>query len=107
MYKVVTVWTAPPQEQRDDFLKHYFDIHVPKAARMPNLKKFILVQNEHSTQGEWYGSAELAYDNKEAFQECLASDEWQEVAADTRYMESTFHVSLKVLLGEENHYAIG
>lgn len=107
MYKVVAVWTAPAEAQREAFIQHYFDVHVPKAARVPNLQDLILVQNEHSTAGDWYGSAEMTYLDLDAFQESLASPEWAEMAADTQHMEKTFNVSLKVLLGEENRWPLG
>jgi len=107
MYKVVAVWTAPAAEDREAFEKHYFDVHVPKAARVPHLQDLILVRNEHSTAGDWYGSAEMTYVDEEAFKESLASPEWAEMAADTQYMERTFNVSLKVLLGKENRWPVG
>ena len=107
MYKVVAVWPAPKPEALDAFVKHYFDVHVPKAAKVPHLQDLILVRNEHSTAGEWYGSAEMTYADKAAFEKSLASPQWAEMAADTQYMERTFDVSLKVLLGEENRWPVG
>lgn len=107
MYKVVAVWTAPAPDRREAFLKHYFDVHVPKAAKVPNLQDLILVQNEHSTADDWYGSAEMTYADEAAFQASLGSPEWAEMAEDTKYMEHTFDVSLKVLLGSENRWPVG
>lgn len=107
MYKVVAVWPAPSAQDREAFEKHYFEVHVPKAARVPQLKDLILVRNEHSTAGEWYGSAEMTYVDEDAFKQSLASPEWEVMAADTRDMESRFNVSLKVLLGKENRWSVG
>jgi uncharacterized protein (TIGR02118 family) len=82
MYKLIVQYTDPADPAAFD--KHYRDVHVPLAARIPGLRRFTLTYPHGLGAPAPYLIAELWFDDADALNAGLRSQEGAEAAADVQ-----------------------
>ena len=83
MIRVIVQYGMP--EDPAAFDAHYKDIHIPLAAKMPNMKSFEISRGPVVSTDEAnpvYLTAILSYDTNEEMEQSMASDEGQAAVAD-------------------------
>jgi uncharacterized protein (TIGR02118 family) len=103
VYKIFAYWGAPKPEDEAAFEEHYLNVHCPKAAAVPGIRRLILTRCEgfEGGDGPHYRVAELGWDSREALEECEKSEEWAILRADAGEMIERFGVTLENETGEE------
>jgi len=104
MYKIVALWSAPRPSDVEAFEQYYREVHVPKAAVVPGLRKIALTRVEKGLEGAaapFYRVAELYFDSPEAMSESEHSPLWRSMREDAGKMIERFGVTLTVGLGWE------
>ncbi|MCM3585379.1 EthD family reductase [Mesobacillus maritimus] len=84
MAKMMVMYDQP--KDKEGFEKHYNEVHIPLAEKVPNLKgaKVQHVLQTMNTDQPLYMIAELEFENPEVLQQSLASPEFQQVQGDLR-----------------------
>jgi len=82
MVKFIALYKKPADV--DAFEKHYNEVHVPLAKKMPKLKRIEVAHMTGSPGGEpaFYMIAALYFDSKNAMFDALNSDEGKAAAKD-------------------------
>jgi len=83
MVKLVVAY-GPPEDPAA-FDAHYASTHAPLAEKIPNLRRFEagkVVGTPDGSAAPYYLIAELCFDDAEALQAALATEEGQATAAD-------------------------
>jgi uncharacterized protein (TIGR02118 family) len=109
MYKIVATWSAPKIADVDAFESHYRDVHVPLAARVPELRRLVLTRTVDGLEGgvpAFYRVAELHFDDADGLHRSSQSEAWQAMRADAGKMIERFGVSLSVAMGWEEEYRL-
>lgn len=109
MYKIVATWSAPKASDAQAFESHYWDVHVPRAAAVPNLKRIILTRTDGQFEGAeppYYRVAEMLFDSPEAMELSSRSNEWEAMREDAGQMIERFGVSLDVGIGWEKEFPV-
>ena len=82
MIKLVALYKTP--EDKEQFDKHYFEVHMPLVAKIPGL-----VRSEVSklkvlpgTESGYYLMTEMYYDDMDSFNAAMASPEGKTSAKD-------------------------
>jgi len=102
MYKLVAFWSAPKAADVDAFEAYYREVHVPKAAVVPGLKRIALTRIEAGLEGAappFYRVAEMCFESPKAMEESARSDLWQAMREDAGQMIERFGVTLTVGMG--------
>lgn len=110
MYKIVAYWTRPKDSDIEAFEKEYWDVHVPLAAKSPEMKDLLLTRIDGGLEGSpapFYRVAELTWENAKAFERCAASKEWTALREDAGRLIEQFGVELVAGLGTEKSYPVG
>ena len=104
MYKLVGTWSAPPADRMEEFEKHYEQVHAPRAAAIPGLRKILTTRTPDGFAGgepAWYRVAEMFFDSPEALAASSESAEWHAMHEDAGYLIQEFGVSLQAAAGWE------
>ena len=82
MYKLIAVYSKP--ESVEAFEKHYREVHLPLASKMPGLKKCELSWVKGSPGGEarYHLLAEMYFEDKAALKAAMMSPEGAAAAKD-------------------------
>jgi uncharacterized protein (TIGR02118 family) len=82
MARMLVIYTAPQDTAAFD--KHYFEVHVPLAKKLPGLRKYEVSRGAITTLagGDAYMVAELHFDDLAAIRAAFASEVGKECAAD-------------------------
>lgn len=110
LYKLFATWSAPREEDVDEFEKHYREVHVPAAARVPHLRRIVLTRTDSGLEGAesaFYRVAEMSFDSPEDLAKSAESPEWQAMRADAGGMVERFGVRLSVGVGWERDEKVG
>lgn len=69
---------------REAFERHYFDVHVPLAKRLPGLRRYVVSRNPSLIRGEegFFLVAELDWDDMESLRQDFSSPLGREIAQD-------------------------
>ena len=105
MYKIVAFWSAPKESDIEAFEKYYRDVHVPKAALVPGLRRLALTKIDSGIEGAappFYRVAELYFDSADALRQSSESTQWQAMRVDARQMIERFGVTLTAGVGRED-----
>jgi uncharacterized protein (TIGR02118 family) len=94
--KVVALWGTPKDEEGFD--KDYDATHIPLVAALPGLKGAVASK---ALNGPYYRMAEMIFDDADALQAALDSEEGQKLVADTGRLQETYGATLDVLTVEE------
>jgi len=109
MYKLVATWSAPKSSDIDAFEKHYWDVHVPRAAAVPKLARIVLTRTDGGLENAippFHRVAEMFFESPAALDESSRSAEWQAMREDAGQMIERFGVTLDVGLGWEKEYSV-
>ena len=105
MIKTISILTRKPEISREEFVRHWTEIHAPLAHAVPGVRRYVLslIQQEPSradipTQAvQADGIAELWYDKVEDWRAAGASPEGKRLHADG----ATFIGQIKSFVTEE------
>jgi uncharacterized protein (TIGR02118 family) len=95
MHRITIQYGAPADPEA--FEKHYTEVHIPLASRLPNLRRFSRSHPRGLGAEAPYFVAELWFDDADALKAALKSSAMAETAADAQ----TFDVaSMTTFTGE-------
>lgn len=82
MARMLVIYKTPQDPAAFD--KHYFEIHVPLAKKLPGMRKYEVSRRPVTTLagGETYMVAILTFDSLEAIKAAFASETGKACAAD-------------------------
>ncbi|WP_044639833.1 EthD family reductase [Risungbinella massiliensis] len=82
MVKLVAIYRQP--ENKEEFDRHYKEVHAPLAAKMPGLLKMEVNRVYGTPMGEsdLYLIAEMYFENQETLEQGLASSEGRAAGKD-------------------------
>ena len=81
MVRFLVLYNAPVDPA--EFDRHYQEIHIPLASKLPGLRRYTVSRNPAPVQGEsYYLVAELEWDDLAAMQAAFGSAEGKAAAAD-------------------------
>lgn len=82
MVRFLALYTDPSDPAAFD--RHYRDVHVPIAKRLPGLRRYTISRDVTPVRGgpTYHLVAELDYDDMDALRAAFASAEGQAAAAD-------------------------
>jgi uncharacterized protein (TIGR02118 family) len=89
MAKLIVLYKTPKDAAAFD--KHYSEVHIPLAKKIPGLRKYEISQGPVMTPAGASGfhlAAVLQFDSAAAIQNAFASAEGQAAAADAQSMAS-------------------
>lgn len=84
---MIAIYQTP--KNKDAFDKHYFEVHIPLAKKLPGLRKYEVSLNPViSTTGnsDIYLIGTLYFDSLDAIKEAFASQQGQTCAADRKIL---------------------
>jgi uncharacterized protein (TIGR02118 family) len=83
MVRFLVLYDQP--EDPETFDRHYREVHIPLARKLPGLRRYTISRNARSVRGgEYYLVAELDWDDIEALQRDFQSPDGQATAADVQ-----------------------
>lgn len=85
MARMVVIYRTP--EDAEAFDRHYFDIHLPLAKKLPGLRKYEVNDGPVATPagtGQIHRIGTLYFDDMAAIEHAFASPEGNAAAADRR-----------------------
>ena len=82
MVRFIVLYDQP--EDAEAFDRHYREVHIPLAKKLPGLRRYTISRNARPVRGGdlYYLVAELDWDDIEALQRDFRSPEGQATAAD-------------------------
>jgi uncharacterized protein (TIGR02118 family) len=102
MYKAVSCWSTPRPGEEEEFEKHYMEVHVPLAVRVPGTARLVLTRTVDGLETEppaFYRVAEMFFATREQMEAATETPEWAELRADAARMFERFGVTLVTGLG--------
>ena len=87
MARMIAIYKTP--DDKDTFDKHYFELHIPLAKKLPGLRKYDVSKSPIiSTTGdsETYLIGTLHFDSLEAIKTAFASSQGKDCAADRKIL---------------------
>jgi uncharacterized protein (TIGR02118 family) len=86
--RFLVLWSTPKDAAAFD--RHYREVHVPLAKKLPGLRRYTLSRNAAPIRGgdPYYLVAELDFDDMTALQEAFGSPEGRATAADITNLAS-------------------
>jgi uncharacterized protein (TIGR02118 family) len=94
--KVVALWGSPNDPEK--FEEEYGTTHIPLVAALPGLKGAVASK---ALDGPFYRMAEMTFDDIDAMQSALGSDEGQRLLADAGRLQQAYEAKLDVMTVEE------
>ena len=79
MVRLMVLYNRP--EDTAAFDKHYNEIHIPLAKKLPGLVRYTVSRNLRAEE-QYYLVAELDWETREALQAAFASETGMQTAAD-------------------------
>jgi uncharacterized protein (TIGR02118 family) len=85
--RLLVLWQTPTDP--DAFHRHYREVHVPLANKMPGLRRYTLSRSPVRVRGEepYYMVGELDFDDLASLRAAFQSSEGQATAADAALLE--------------------
>jgi len=107
MYKLISYWTAPADDQVESFESEYESTHIPLAQRVPHVRRSVLTRTTDGIGGDpaFFRAVEMEWDSKEDFAASVASEEWAALVDDTVRMIEKYGVTTNGALGEPVEYS--
>ncbi|HET7117262.1 MAG TPA: EthD family reductase [Hanamia sp.] len=102
MARMIAIYKTP--EDKDTFDKHYFEVHIPLAKKLPGLRKYDVSKSPIiSTTGdsETYLIGTLHFDSLEAIKAAFASPQGKTCAADRKNFAADDKVQIYLFDTEE------
>ena len=98
VFKSVSCWSAPREEDLAEFERYYTDVHVPHATRIPGAIRLVLTRLTYGLEGNpssFYRVAELYFESKDDLLKATTTPEWAEMRADGIKIHERFGVTLE------------
>jgi uncharacterized protein (TIGR02118 family) len=108
MYRLYAVWTQPNDPEA--FEKHYVEVHVPLAAKIPGLVKLVTTRTTTVLGDEpspYYRIAELWFEDEAACKRAMQSPELEVTAKDGAEMVERFQIRLDSIGGTPAESPLG
>jgi uncharacterized protein (TIGR02118 family) len=84
--RFLVFWEQPTDPEA--FERHYREVHIPLARKIPKLRSYALIDNLVPVRGErYFRIAELRWDSMDDLHAAIASPEGQAVADDVAELE--------------------
>jgi uncharacterized protein (TIGR02118 family) len=84
--RFIVIWHDTPTDA-EAFDRHYREVHIPLANKMPGLRRYSLSRNLKPVRGEpVYAVAELEWDDVEAMERDMHSAEGRATGEDVDFM---------------------
>ena len=82
MIKLIALYKTPGDKEQFD--KHYFEVHMPLVAKIPGLVKSEVskLKSLPGTESGYYIITEMYYDDMDSFNAAMASPEGKATAKD-------------------------
>jgi uncharacterized protein (TIGR02118 family) len=98
--RFIVLWGTP--QDPVEFDRHYREVHIPLARKMPGLRRYTLSRNEAAIRGgePYYRVAELDFDDMAAMREAFASPAGQATGADVAVMATSSGASVRSMTYE-------
>lgn len=93
MVKIVGYWSAPDAGKEEEFEKHYAEVHIQLASKLPKLKTLTAGRADRGFAGGdpvHYRTVELTYDSEADMEASMASPEWAAMAKDAEHVIETY-----------------
>jgi uncharacterized protein (TIGR02118 family) len=103
MYKLYAFWSAPSENDREAFEKHYQEVHFPLAAKVPHLVSIAESVTSDAFEGAeplHYRIAEMVFADKDALAASAETEEWAIMRQDSGLLIEKFGVGLTVAMGD-------
>jgi uncharacterized protein (TIGR02118 family) len=99
--RLIVLWETPNDPEAFD--RHYRDVHIPIARRLPGLRRYTISRDAQAVRGEaYYQVAELEWDTAEDLRAAFAAPEGKATAADVEDLRRYAEVrSMIVASGED------
>jgi uncharacterized protein (TIGR02118 family) len=79
--RLLVFWERPTDPEA--FERHYREVHIPLARKIPGLRSYAITDDPAQTRGEpFFRIAELRWDSLDALRAGFASPQGRAVAAD-------------------------
>jgi uncharacterized protein (TIGR02118 family) len=106
MYKLISYWTAPADDQAENFERDYESTHIPIARAVPHVKRMVLTRTPDGMGGDaaFYRAVEVEWESKADFEASLASPEWSALVDDTVHLIQKYDVTTNGALGEPKEF---
>jgi len=89
--RFLVIWETPSDPEAFD--RHYREIHIPLALKLPGLRRYTVSRNHVAVRGEApYIVGELEWDDMDALRAAFASAEGRATAADVTELSTTVGV---------------
>lgn len=104
MARMVVIYQQP--KNPEEFNRHYFEVHVPLAMKIPGLKKYevskgpVLSTTGHSA----YLVAVISFESMEAMRAGFGSPEGKACAEDRKKLASNDEVQIFLFESQENEF---
>ena len=108
MIKTVTLLTRRPDLSREEFLRHWKQIHAPLVLALPGVRRYVQCRPLETAGGEppYDGIAEVWYDSLKGLRATMDSTAYNELLADEKnFMGATTQDSIFMFV-EEEEFAI-
>lgn len=91
MIKFVVLAKGPKEWTKEQFIEWWRGPHAESAKKLPGLMAYnhgVVLQDFDQPNGEpqWDGIAQLYFENEEALQKMLKSEEWKKATQETANM---------------------
>ncbi|MDP6509940.1 MAG: EthD family reductase [Dehalococcoidia bacterium] len=85
MLNLVTLFSLKPGTDIEGFERHYTEVHIPLASKLPGLKKYTrgLVRASANRPSPYYRMAQLYFEDYDSLRRALASPQSQAAVNDT------------------------
>jgi uncharacterized protein (TIGR02118 family) len=104
MYKSIGTWSWP--NDPEGFEDHYWNVHMPIARSLPGLQAISTLKADESGRASGiYRYAEIAFRDKEACEQAMASPEWKAMLEDAAGLMERFGVQITGAMGWEDEPA--
>ncbi|MDO0930459.1 EthD family reductase [Streptomyces sp. DG2A-72] len=86
------------------FDRHYHDVHIPLARRLPGLRRYTIGRDLVAVRGgfPYYRVAELEWDSMDELHAAFASPEGRAAAADTAHLQKLAPVRSMIFTVDES-----
>lgn len=80
--RFIVLWGTP--QDPEEFNRHYQEVHIPLARKLPGLRRYTLSRNAAPIRGgdPWYLVAELDWDDMASLRQAFESPAGQATAED-------------------------
>ena len=102
-YKLYAYWSAPKDEDVEEFERYYAETHVPRAAAVPHLIALNTTRTADGFEGgatDHYRVAEMVFQSPAALAESAESEEWATMRECSGGIIERFGITMRVEMGE-------